>query len=163
MTNENFYFRQTDIFNPKTQKYKIHVLGGGALGSWITLCLAKTGFDDITIYDFDVVEDLNIGSQLYRPVDLNASKTFALQDIIKVFTELKIKTKNEEVTEKTVLDMSLNNIFILTFDTLKARKLVYELLKNYNCHVIDARMGGVEFNIQVIDTSDKEQVKKWET
>lgn len=154
--------RQKDLFDPVNQKYKVVILGAGSLGSFIALNLAKLGFNDLTVYDFDKVEEHNIPNQFYRLDDVGKMKTEALKEIIKQFTNIDIKICNEKVTKKTQLPVDLDNIFVVTFDTLEARKMAYELLKDYNFKVLDVRAGGEEYNIQTISTGEEEDLKKWE-
>lgn len=156
------YLRQLDIFNPINQKYKIVVFGAGSLGSFITLNLAKLGFNDIEVWDFDKVDEVNIPNQFYRLKDIGKYKVDALREIIKEFTDVEIQTKNEEFTKETKLDLSLNVLYILTFDTLKSRRLVFDVLKDIGCTVLDVRAGGEEFNIQVVNTMKYETLRKWD-
>ena len=159
--NLNYQFRSKDIFDPEKQKYKIHILGCGALGSWISLCLAKMGCADITLYDFDFVEELNIGSQLYKISDVDKPKTISLAQTIKEFSGTDIKAKNAKVTKDTFLNVSMNDIWILTFDDLENRKIFFDLIKDWNTTVIDVRQGGEEYNIQTVKTVNPDEVKKW--
>lgn len=156
-----FYTRQEDIFNPINQRFKIIVLGAGALGSFITLNLAKLGFDNITVWDFDNVVEGNIGAQFYRIKDIGKSKVEALKEIVKDFTDIDIEINNKEVTKDTELEFGSDILYVLTFDTLKNRKMFFEMTKDQKCFVIDARVGGEEYNIQSIDTFADEEVKKW--
>jgi len=160
--SEVSYMRQKDIFDPVNQKYKIVIMGAGSLGSFIALNLAKLGFNDLTVYDFDKVEEHNIPNQFYRLQDIGKNKVEALKEIIKEFTDVDIKICNEKVDDKTELPIDINNLFILTFDTLKARKMFFDLVKDFNFKVLDVRVGGEEYNIQTINTSEYEEVKKWE-
>jgi len=155
------YMRQTDLFNPINQKYKIVVFGAGALGSFITLNLAKLGFNDITVYDNDFVNAYNIPNQFYRLKDVGELKVNALRNIIKDFCDLEIKVDTNRVTEKTEINVELNTIFIVTFDNLKSRKIIYDKLKDYNCYCLDVRAGGEEFYIYSINTFDDEALKIW--
>lgn len=156
------YLRQLGIFNPINQKFKIVVFGAGSLGSFITLNLAKMGFNDITVYDFDKVEEKNIPNQFYRMQDIGKQKVEALKEIIKEFTDIEIRTVDLKVTDKTELPLELNNLYILTFDTLEARRIIFNKLKDLNCVVLDVRAGGEEFSIQVADTSKFEDLKVWD-
>ena len=162
MTEEKIsYNRQEKIFNPINQKYNIIVLGAGSLGSIITLNLAKLGFNNIQVYDFDIVEKHNIPNQIYRINDLGKKKVDALYEIIEDFTDIKIEKNDKKVIKETALPIDLNNIFILTFDTLKSRRLIFDKLsKQEDCYIIDARMGGESFDIQTYNLFDA-NAEKW--
>lgn len=160
-TNINYYVRSKDIFDPLNCKYKIHILGCGALGSWIALNLAKMGISDITAYDYDIVKDVNIGGQIYRTKDIDKLKTKALKEIIKEFSDIEIKTIDGKVTKNTELNTELNTIYILSFDTFEQRKILYELVKDFKCYVLDVRVGGEEYNIRLIDTFNDKHMKDW--
>ena len=162
MTNKIGYSRQTEIFDPINQKYKIHILGAGSLGSFTALNLAKLGFNDITVYDFDRVETDNIPNQFYRMQDVDKFKTEALKEIIKEFADIEIKIKNEKVTEKTQFNLSPNNIFVLTFDSLKQRRVFYNAIKDQLAIVLDVRAGGEEYNIRITNTMDEKEMKLWD-
>ena len=154
--------RQTGLFDPINQKYKIVIFGAGSLGSFITLNLAKLGFNDILVYDFDIVNTHNIPNQFYRTQDIGEYKVDSLKKIIKEFSDINIKTKREKVDEKTIIDCELNTIFIVTFDTLESRKLIYDKLKDYLCFCLDVRVGGEEFYIYSINTFNDNDKKIWE-
>jgi len=156
------YLRQLDIFDPIKQGYKLVVFGAGSLGSFITLNLAKMGFNQIMVWDYDKVDDVNIPNQFYKLKDIGRYKVDALKDIVKEFTDVDIEIKNEKFISRTELPMELNIIYILTFDSLKNRRLVFEKLKDMNCICMDVRAGGEEFNIQVVKTSNYNEMKKWD-
>ena len=162
MTSEISFMRQKDIFNPVNQKFKIVVLGAGSLGSFITLNLAKLGFSNISVYDYDKVENYNIPNQFYRLDDISKFKVEALADIIKQFTGVEITQKNERVVESTKFPITTDIIYILTFDNLENRRLFYNIIKDTKCWVIDARAGGEEYNIRVVDTFDEKDLNSWD-
>lgn len=149
------YIRQEKIFNPTEQRFKIVVLGAGSLGSFITLNLAKLGFNDIHVYDYDIVEDYNLPNQFYRTQDIGKPKVEALLGIVRDFADVELSIYNQKVTEKTVLPMGLNVIYILTFDTLKERKMIYDMLRGMNNYLLDVRMGGEEFSIMTSKMNDE--------
>ena len=51
-----YLVRQLDILPPEQTITPITIIGAGAIGSFVALSLAKMGFDDITVYDFDKIE-----------------------------------------------------------------------------------------------------------
>ena len=104
----------------------------------------------------------NIPNQFYRMKDIDKSKLIALQEIIKEFSDIDIKIKEGKVTTETEFNVELNTLYILTFDSLKQRKVLYELVKDSKCHVLDVRAGGEEFNIRLIDTFNEQHMNDWE-
>lgn len=149
------YIRQEKIFNPENQKFNIVVLGAGSLGSFIALNLAKLGFNNIHVYDFDIVEDYNLPNQFFRVQDIGKPKVEALLEIVRDFSEVELSIYNEKVTPKTILPMGLNTLYVLTFDTLESRKMIYDMLRGMNNYLIDARMGAEEFHVYTTKLNDE--------
>lgn len=98
--------------------------GAGGIGSWLTFFLAKAGFKPI-LFDFDDIEEHNIGGQLFRPKDINRPKVSAVFDIIKEFCDEEISTFNQRVDEET----STHHFCFAAFDNMKARKDLFEVWK----------------------------------
>lgn len=162
VTDNISYMRQTGIFNPLNQKFRIVVLGAGSLGSFITLNLAKLGFSDIVVYDYDKVEKHNIPNQFYRVEDIGEYKVDALKDMIKSFADIEIQTYAVMVEEKTIINHTLNTIYLLTFDTLEQRKMFFNKVKDLGSGiVIDVRVGGEQLDIQVVDLFEIDEVEVW--
>lgn len=98
------------------------------------------------IYDFDIVESVNLGGQLYNTNSLNASKVNALYNIVHSFTDKNINIFQERYTE----DSMHNPIVFSAFDNIEARKIMFELwvdnyiknpiFKNKACVFIDGRL-----------------------
>ena len=150
------FMRQTQIFNPDEQKNRIIVVGAGSTGSFITLNLAKLGFKDILVYDFDKVEKHNIPNQFFRMSDVGKFKVDALKEIIVDFTGTKIKAINQKLEKDDMLDLELDTIVIFCVDSMKARKEIYENLKEFPVKLIDTRMGGVGYQIYSLNLEDEE-------
>lgn len=55
----------------------------GAVGSRVAEVLVRLGFDRLTIYDFDIVEDVNVTNQIYEFADIGRRKVEALTDHLK--------------------------------------------------------------------------------
>ena len=63
--DSTYFLRQLDIADPSKFKDKpVTVIGAGGIGAATAVALAKTGFENITVYDFDTLEEHNIPSQL---------------------------------------------------------------------------------------------------
>jgi hypothetical protein len=115
--------------------------GAGGIGSWLTFFLARIGFSPI-VYDFDTIEEHNLGGQLFRKEDVNKLKVLALADITRSFCNTEITT----FTEKIDLDSPTHYFMFSAFDNMKARKDAFEVWKRSipNCPVtpifIDGRL-----------------------
>ena len=133
--------RQADII-PTTQaaQLPITIIGAGAIGSWTALTLAKSGFTNLTVYDFDTVSIENMSSQGYRFADIGKPKVDALADIIAMFTGITIKTVNAKWSP----NIHARGIVIAAADSMETRRYIYESIKSSMfqvTHMIDARMG----------------------
>ena len=124
------------------QRDELVMIGGaGGIGSWLAFFLTRAGFKP-TIYDFDVIEEHNVGGQLFRNSDVGLPKVSALFNIIKEFCGSEINTFNERIDEN-----SPTHYFMFSaFDNMRARKDLFEVWKKSipNCPVtpifIDGRL-----------------------
>ena len=85
--------RHRELFDAEQFNTPITIIGVGATGSWLTLMLAKLGIKDITVYDFDVVEEHNIANQAFCIHQIDKEKVIALSDIIAEETNTEINIK----------------------------------------------------------------------
>ena len=158
--------RQYNIFNPKEQKQNIVVVGCGSTGSFTLLTLAKLGFNNITAIDFDKVDDINIPHQFYRFSDIGELKTKAIKEIVKDFTGLEIKTIDKKIDSENKflnnVEINLNTTIIFCLDTIEARKLIYEEIKDMPIKLIDLRMGGNGYQIYTINLESDIEKKEYE-
>jgi hypothetical protein len=166
------FSRQMELFDPEKFNTPIHVIGCGATGSWVTLQLAKLGVQNITVWDFDKVEEHNLPNQAFRLkynidkddfalTDIGQNKVNALSSVIYSFTGVCIKTKNAKVDGSQRL---AGIVFMLT-DTMKSRKEIYEKAIKLNPGVkllIETRMGLDGGSVYFVNPTDWKQLKKYE-
>jgi hypothetical protein len=124
--NQSFFLRQLDIADPSQFKYKpVTVIGAGEIGAATVVALAKTGFENITVYDFDTVEEHNLPNQLL-PIwvgDQDTSqwgKPTALFHLVYDLADISITIKNERY-----VDQPLGEIVIVAADSLDVRRLIW--------------------------------------
>lgn len=148
--------RQLDVIPLNCLNRQITIIGAGAVGSYSAFALAKMGFNNITIYDFDEVDIVNLNAQIYRFSDIGKSKVEALKDIIKDFTGIDLQIKNERYENQVFKD-----IVIMAVDNMKTRKEIYQnhkmrgIMTNF---LIDPRMAIEYAYIQAFNPmSPKEQ------
>ncbi len=83
----NLYRRQRSIFNPEHHFEKgVCIIGAGSVGSFTTLTLAKMGVGNISVYDFDTIEEHNIPNQFYRRSGLGKEKVSELEQMVYEFS-----------------------------------------------------------------------------
>jgi molybdopterin/thiamine biosynthesis adenylyltransferase len=131
--------RQLEIIPIEVLGEPITIIGAGAIGSFVCLSLAKMGFCDITVYDDDKIDVENMNCQFYRFKDIGKYKVEALKELVKEFTNVDIEIKNEKY-----ISGMFKGIVISAVDSMDARKLVWENLKEMSLStklVIDPRMG----------------------
>lgn len=162
MTTLVDYKRQTEIFDPINQKINIIVIGAGSIGSFVTLTLAKLGFNKIKVYDGDKVEIHNIPNQFYQIDDIDRPKVCALQDIVKNFTGIEIKVCRDFLTnpEEQIMKEP-NTVIIYALDSLEVRKELTEKFKDWPIKLVDIRVGGEGWQIYTADFTNTTQYEQY--
>jgi molybdopterin/thiamine biosynthesis adenylyltransferase len=121
-TGQRERFKDASWF-PKNNE-RVMIGGAGGIGSWTTFFLIKMGFQ-ATVYDFDTLEEHNLGGQLYRQKDVGKNKTIALLDVMTEFCDFTPSV----YTQRIDLDSSTHYYVISAFDNMKARKDLFEVWK----------------------------------
>jgi hypothetical protein len=133
--------RQTGIFDPKDhQDRKITVIGVGAVGSFVTLALAKMGIRHIEVWDGDKVAEHNLPNQFYRSEDVSELKVNALQDIVWKFAGVELETHPVRYEGKE----RLSGMVIVAVDSMDMRKALWLHIRRQPTveFLLDFRMGG---------------------
>lgn len=139
---EEHLTRQLDVLPLEALDRKITVIGAGAIGSFTVFALAKMGYKDITVYDFDIIEIVNLNAQIYRHSDLGKPKVLALKEIIKDFCNVDLNVKFEKY-----IDQVFRDIVICAVDNMETRKSIWENHRDKGVStnlLIDPRMA-IEF------------------
>lgn len=145
------YKGQADIVDEKLLDIPIHLIGCGGIGSWTALILAKMGCNNITVYDFDEIEEHNVASQFYEDTQLGELKTEAL--VSNVCKQSSIAMKIGEVEEEKDIN---EGIVIIAIDSMAGRLELNEYFKNKDLMIIDARMGGLQAEFYCCKSKDYE-------
>lgn len=148
---------------PRDTDINILVGGAGGIGSWLTLMLARIGYKPY-VYDFDVLEEINLGGQLYPKSKVGMHKVDALVEIVRDFSEEEISVFNERLDADT---MSCN-IVMSAFDNLLARKHMFESwVTNYgddpNAIFIDGRLTMENLTIFCINGGNSLRINSYRT
>lgn len=139
------YRKQSELINTAEFDIPIHVIGAGALGSWLAFFLLKMGFNNVNVYDFDKVEEHNLPNQMFREEDIGKYKVLALQGIYNDFfddgSNFRLFSNIKKITEGEA--KKLDGIVFCCVDSMRARKYIYEsCYKNGNALLlIEGRIG----------------------
>ena len=139
----------------------VHIIGAGATGSWLAYQLAKLGISNITVYDFDVVEEHNIPNQLYGMADVGKPKVEALAEMIKHQTGLDIKTHNARFEGGAYLS---GYVFVMV-DSMASRKDIVDKSIKFKSAVklaIEPRMGLNEGRVYNLEPMNLAHHRGWD-
>src|SRR3990167_178363 len=156
----NTYIRQTGLVDPIRLDIPISIIGAGGIGSWTALALLKMGCSNVTVYDFDTVEEHNLGSQIYTHTDIGELKVEALKSKLSLLTSTQIHTATANVNTMNMIPTT--SIVILAVDNIDTRKQVFEALEGTNCVLIDGRMAGNAIEIYTVKPDDPTSVKAYQ-
>lgn len=96
--------------------------GQGGIGSWLTLFLARAGFKALT-YDFDKVEDTNLGGQFFKNSQIGDYKSYAVAENVSEFTGQTPINFTIGIDENTSVESKYT---FAAFDSMKARRTLFE-------------------------------------
>lgn len=149
MTTQRFT-RQADLVKCD-MRTPITVVGAGGIGSFLVLTLAKMGFTQIDVWDFDKVEEHNLPNQFYREQDIGQFKVVALADIVHQFTGTRIHAHTEAWTADHE-DYVPTDVLIAAVDSMEVRSALYNHAHGDNCIAwfLDGRMGGTQIEVYTV-------------
>ena len=129
--------KHLEFIQPTAYNKPIHIVGVGAIGSRVAEVLVRLGFDDLHIYDFDIVEDVNVTNQLYTYPDLGMKKIDAMKrHLMDINPALKLTLHERYV------DQILSGAVFLSVDSIDTRrKIVTDNMSNMGIDLfLDIRM-----------------------
>lgn len=130
--------KHLEFLEPAKYNKQIHIIGVGAVGSRIGEQIARLGFDNVVIYDFDTVEDVNIPNQLFIQEDIGKSKVDAMEKhLLGINPRMKIRKM-----PKGFHGQPLSGTVFLAVDSIDLRRsIVSDNLHNNNIDIMfDGRM-----------------------
>ena len=113
--------KSRDFFNPDNFDDNIHIIGCGAVGSTIAENLTRLGIKELTLWDFDDVEEHNIANQMFFTHQIDKPKMDAVEEICKMINpEISIKKKG------IYTDETLSGYLFICPDSIKVRRTILE-------------------------------------
>lgn len=119
----------------KIKEKNIIVLGLGGVGGYVTESLIRSGIENITIVDFDKVDESNLNRQIIAlKSNIGKDKTILFKErISNINDKVKVNIINEFIDKDNIDKLFSNKIdyFIDACDSIKTKELVIDrCLKN---------------------------------
>ncbi len=151
--------RQYDLFRVEHAS-PVTLIGAGGIGSAAAMELAKMGVMDLTVYDFDAVEEENLNSQWYREADVGKAKVAALAEGVRAYAGFDPKIRDERYE-----DQPLGGTVIAAVDSMAVRRKIWEQIKlNPSVELfIDGRMGGLVSQVLAVRPCDPDDIRRYES
>lgn len=128
--NIDHLMRQLDIIPLEKLDTPITVIGAGAIGSLVVMTLAKMGFENLSVWDFDIVSVENMSCQWYGFDDIKKPKVEALAAAIKRDCRIDLKTHNEKFEGTGAQIQTLGKIVITAVDSMAVRQTIWNACKD---------------------------------
>lgn len=138
----------------------ISLIGCGSVGSAVAEQLARMGFSNIHLYDFDTVDAHNITNQTFNAEDIGKLKVdCCAQHMREINPDINLVTHDKGLQEPYIT----NGIIILAVDNIELRKTMVEANK-YNPNVegfMDFRMRLTDAQLYMADAKDPKQMENF--
>ena len=148
-----------EFFNPDTCTERIHLIGCGSVGSTVAELLARFGLKNVSLYDFDVVEEHNLANQMFTTEDLYKPKA---EQVYKRWIEINPDAaKTVKVYGDGWNGQKLSGYIFLCVDNIDLRRRIVEENK-YNLNIkamFDFRTALTEAQHYAADWGKKEDIK----
>lgn len=161
-------FSGAEWFN-EIQKARIIVAGIGGIGSNVAFQLARMIPENLTLYDDDNVEMVNMAGQLFSNNNIGESKVDAIANMIYSYTSMK---QVLAIKDKFTLDKEPGDIMICGFDNMRARKTFFNSWCNHisnksieersKCLYLDGRLSMDTLQILCIKGDDQYNIDRYE-
>lgn len=151
--------RQADIIPLDKLGKSITIIGAGAVGSWVALSLAKMGFLNLTVWDYDTVDVVNMNCQMYPIDEIGNPKVDALRLMVKKFTGRDIQVVNDKFTGQDLT----SDIVISAVDCMEVRLAALNACQTTVSKFIDPRMGAEAAQLYVMHPIEEHgsYMKSW--
>lgn len=170
-TNDaNIRYSGAPWFNTVSCK-NITILGVGGIGSWASLLASRLSPIRLDLYDFDEVDPVNLGGQLYRTFDVGRTKVNAAKMIINDFSPY-VYTNIWQARVDETYTFANSHVIISCFDNMEARKTIFNTLNNrvetvrsaYRPELfIDGRLNAEEFEVYAVNLKNKAERDLYQT
>ena len=141
-------------FNEVSSKLNLVLVGCGGVGSVLAELLVRGGFTNLILIDNDIVDESNLGRQIFFEEDVGKFKVFCLKNyLLKINSKANIKVFNELLDENNIYDICLNSDLIIdASDNFKIRRIINDFCEKNN---IDYH---IKYGTQKKDNKETEKI-----
>lgn len=161
-------FSGAEWFN-EIQKASIIIAGIGGIGSNVAFQLARMIPANLTLYDDDNVERVNMAGQLFSSNNIGESKVTAIANMIYDYTSMK---QVLAIKDKFTSDKEPGDIMICGFDNMRARRTFFNSWYNHisdkseeercKCLYLDGRLSMDTLQILCIRGDDHYNIERYD-
>lgn len=161
-------FSGAEWFN-EIQKARIIIAGIGGIGSNVAFQLARMVPANLTLYDDDNVEMVNMAGQLFSSNDIGEAKVSAIANMIYNYTSMR---QVLAIKDKFTSDKEPGDIMICGFDNMRARRTFFNSWRNHisdkseeersKCLYLDGRLSMDTLQILCIRGDDQYNIERYE-
>ncbi len=148
MSEERFANQEKIINANKLAETRFVVVGAGAIGSAFVLGLSKMGARNVTLYDFDILENHNFANQLHPVSQLGKAKVDSLVAVAKDYGDCTVTPVNAPWTTGNAVDA---DVVVSCVDNMDVRAALWKHYKSKNVFFIDGRMSAFVFKVFGVD------------
>lgn len=141
--------RYAGILSPEAlASATVEVVGVGAIGRQVALGLAAMGVGCVRLWDHDTVEDVNMGTQGYRPDQIGKPKVEATRDdMLAINPAMMVMAQHEKFDTDAALGPMMACV-----DCMDARMQCLEAAVGSSQVLIDHRMAAQQWRLCVVDS-----------
>lgn len=159
MERENLRFQGLDWYSQDNAPVVV-VGGAGGIGSWLSFFLARANFN-VTLSDFDTVEEHNIGGQFFKRSQIGKYKAEAVGRNVSEFSTNTINAQIVKITEET----ATHEFMFSAFDNMDARRAMFKVWKrSWNSMnrpiFIDGRLNAEQFQIFCVTPENADEYER---
>jgi molybdopterin/thiamine biosynthesis adenylyltransferase len=151
-SNDNRFSRQEGLVpRERLERLAIGVIGVGAIGRQVALQLASLGARQITLVDFDEVEEVNITTQGYLWEDLGKSKVLATaQAISRIDSSIEVS----QICARYRPGLPVGDAVFCCVDSISARSAIWRAAGRNAPFWVDGRMLGEVIRVLTVAGED---------
>lgn len=135
--------------------------GVGGIGGYVAFLLSRMKPASLTLYDPDIVEEVNMSGQLYSKKDVGKSKVDSIAEMMADYSNF---FNTLSIADRFTASSPAKNIMICGFDNMQAREIFFNKWLQHvatlpeeekkKCLFIDGRLAAEEFQVFCITGDD---------